>query len=293
MYLEEVAHYNALSEKLREELNETIRGYGSRVRYKFEIGKENPDPQKYSGDIVFPNLYNLDPTIYNVLDKYEEKGKPKLKKIALIDAVDEEGIPNKFKKIRIKGARRGILELRLEEGNEDWYTCMYLEMHPKLKDGIFQDKNRTPMFRRIDEMKAATDAKKERSTRLKALNAAQGMSDKEVLNFCDAMMWDSTEDVLILRNKIEELADSNPEFFNDLVSGKMIQYRATIKQAMDKKVIEFDPVEHKFVWESNKQIIAMLSPVAGKNAVEKMAEFLITGGDKADAIYKKIKDLSK
>jgi hypothetical protein len=227
------------------------------------------------------------------LDKYEEKGKPKLKKIALIDAVDEEGIPNKFKKIRIKGARRGILELRLEEGNEDWYTCMYLEMHPKLKDGIFQDKNRTPMFRRIDEMKAATDAKKERSTRLKALNAAQGMSDKEVLNFCDAMMWDSTEDVLILRNKIEELADSNPEFFNDLVSGKMIQYRATIKQAMDKKVIEFDPVEHKFVWESNKQIIAMLSPVAGKNAVEKMAEFLITGGDKADAIYKKIKDLSK
>jgi hypothetical protein len=170
---------------------------------------------------------------------------------------------------------------------------MYLEMHPKMKDGIFQDKTKIPMFRRIDEMKAATDAKKERSTRLKALNAAQGMSDKEVLNFCDAMSWDSTEDVLILRNKIEELADSNPEFFNDLVSGKMIQYRATIKQAMDKKVIEFDPIEHKFVWESNKQTITVLSPVAGKNAVEKMAEFLMTGGDKADAIYKKIKDLNK
>jgi len=293
MYLEEVAHYNGLSAKLREEVSERIRGFGARVRYRFEIGNPNPDPQRYNGQIIFPNLYNLDPTIYNILDKHEDKNKPKLKKIALIDAVDEEGIPNRFKKIRLKGTQKGILELKLEEGNEDWYTCMYLEMHPKLQDGIFQDKTKTPMFRRIDEMKVATEAKKERSARLKALNVAQGMSDKEVLNFCDAMSWDSTEDVLILRNKVEELADINPEFFNDLVAGKTIQYRSTIKQAMDKKVIEFDPVEHKFVWESNKQVIAILSPVAGKNAVDKMAEFLMAGGDKADVIYKKIKDLIK
>lgn len=293
MSLEQIAHYNNLSTKLREELVEKLQNLGKRVRYKFDIGNPNPDPQKYNGAMVFPNLYTLDPCIFDILDPYEEKGKPKSKKIALISGTDEKGIPNKFGRIRVRAAEAGILDLDLTEGGEGWYTAMYLELHPKLLNGKFADTSKHPVVSRIDEVQSASNAKKERTARLKALNAAQDMNDKDVFNFADAMLWDSSEDILILRNKVEELADSNPEFFNDLVSGKTIEYKAAIKKAMNKKVIEFDPAEYKFLWCGNKQTIAMLSPAGDRNEVEKFAEFLQTGGEKADTIYKKIKDLIK
>jgi hypothetical protein len=293
MSLEQIAHYNNLSTKLREELVEKLQGLGKRVRYKFDIGNPNPDPQKYNGAMVFPNLYTLDPCIFDILDPYEEKGKPKSKKIALVSGTDEKGIPNKFGRIRVRASEVGILDLDLTEGGEGWYTAMYLELHPKLLNGKFADTSKHPVVSRIDEVQSASNAKKERTARLKALNAAQDMTDKDIFNFADAMLWDSSEDILILRNKVEELADTNPEFFNDLVSGKTIEYKATIKKAMNKKVIEFDPAEYKFLWCGNKQTIAMLSPAGNRNEVDKFSEFLQTGGEKADTIYKKIKDLIK
>ncbi len=293
MSLEQIAHYNNLSFKLREEIVEKLQGLGKRVRYKFDIGKPNPDPMKYNGAMVFPNLYTLDPCIFDILDPYEEKGKPKSKKIALVSGTDEKGIPNKFGRIRVRAAEAGILDLDLTEGSEGWYTAMYLELHPKLLNGKFADTSKHPVVSRIDEVQSASNAKKERTARLKALNVAQDMTDKDVFNFADAMLWDSSEDILILRNKVEELADTNPEFFNDLVSGKTIEYKAAIKKAMNKKVIEFDPAEYKFLWCGNKQTIAMLSPAGDRNEVDKFSEFLQTGGEKADTIYKKIKDLIK
>lgn len=293
MSLEQVAHYNALSAKLRDEVSEKLRNYGKRVRYKFSLGRPNPDPMKYNGDIVFPNSYTLDPCVFDIIDEYEEKGKPRSKKIALIDGVDDKGIPNKFKKVKVLSLQRGILDLDLTEGTDDWYKAMYLELHPKLDGGKFQDKNRIAIFSRIDEIKSANDAKRERSARLKALSAAQDMTNKQVVNFADAMLWDSTEDIIILRNKVEELADTNPEFFNDLVAGKSLEYKATIKQAKDRNIIEFDPAEYKFIWSGNRQTITVLSPSGSKNEVEKFAEFLQTGGDKTEVIYKKIKELLK
>ena len=269
MSLEQIAHYNNLSTKLREELVEKLQSLGKRVRYKFDIGNPNPDPQKYNGAMVFPNLYTLDPCIFDILDPYEEKGKPKSKKIALVSGTDEKGIPNKFGRIRVRAAEAGILDLDLTEGSEGWYTAMYLELHPKLLNGKFADASKHPIVSRIDEVQSASNAKKERTARLKALNAAQDMNDKDIFNFADAMLWDSSEDILVLRNKVEELADTNPEFFNDLVSGKTIEYKAAIKKAMNKKVIEFDPAEYKFLWCGNKQTIAMLSPAGDRNEVEK------------------------
>jgi len=293
MSLEQIAHYNNLSPKLRDELYEKLQSFGKRVRYKFDVSKPNPDPEKYNGTIIYPNSYTLDPCVFDILDQYEEKGKTKSKKIALVEDVDEKGIPNRFGKIRITASERGILDLDLTEGGEGWYKAMYLELHPKLLNGMFADPSKHPIVSRIDEVKAAQDSKSERSARLKALNATMDMKDKDIVNFADAMLWDSTENILVLRNKVEELADTNPEFFNDLVAGKTIEYRATVKQAMTKRVIEFDQAEYKFVWAGNKQTITVLSPSGDKNEVEKLAEYLQTGGEKADTVYKKIKELNK
>ena len=80
MKLEAVAHYNNLSPKLRKELEEKIKGFGKAVRYKFDISKHNPDPDKYNGEVVWPNTYTLDPCVWNIVDPYETDVKAKSKK---------------------------------------------------------------------------------------------------------------------------------------------------------------------------------------------------------------------
>ena len=294
MLLEQVAHYNDLSPKLREELSEKLRSFGKRVRFKFNIAKPNPDPSKYNGDTVYPNIYTLDPCVFNILDPYEDrKDKSKSKRIGLVEKTDEKGLPERFGKIRVAAAQKSILSFELEEGSEDWYRAMMLLIHPKLSGGKFSDKQKQQVVSVIDEQATAKTERAERTARVKALNAAQGMNEKELKDFADAMLWDSTEDEEVLRNMAEAMADSTPVFFNDLVAGKNVEYKAAIKQALDRKILEFDPAEYKFIWAGNKQTIAVLSPIGEKHEIDKMAEWLQSNGQKADEVYKKIRSLLK
>lgn len=298
MLLRQEGEFNDLSLGLRQQLEEKVRGFGKIVRYKFDISNENPDPEKKNGKVIWPNMYTLDPAVFYINDPYENReGKSKSKRIGMIDETEiVQGfkVVKRFKKIRIEGKFFGILKLQLQEIEEHFDFALYLEMHPKLIGGQFADKARRPIFSRIDELAAATTSKQERTERQKAYNAAQGMSMKELVDFADAMsggnnvQWDSTAEEIILRNQIEELAEADPIFFNDLVKGKNIEYQALIKQALNKGAIIFDPAEYSFVYGGNMQPIITFTPSGVKNEIEKMAEWLQTGGKEA---HKKIKSL--
>lgn len=285
--------FNEISPELREKLEARVRGFGKSVRYKFDISNENPDPTKHDGKVIYPSVFTLDPATFYITDPLEKRtGKSKTKRIGLVEQVDEKGVPNKFKKIKVDGKYRGILKLETEEIPEHFDFAVFLEMHPKLTGGDFLDKTKRQMISRIDEQAAATTQRAERTARLKALNVAQGMSDKELINFADAMLWDSTQNPEILRNDAEVLAESNPEFFNDLVAGKSLEYRALIKQCVDKKIIEFNPSEQNFVYSSNKQVIVQTSATSQKSEVEQFSDWLQAGGTKTEEVYKKLKSLN-
>lgn len=293
MLIQQNAHYNDLSPKLRKELEEKVRSFGKSVRYKFEISNPNPDPTFVNGKIIWPTIYTLDPSVFSINDPYEDReGKSKSKRIALVEAVDEKGIPNRFKKVRIHARRAGVLFLNLEN-EEEFAIAVFLEMHPKLVGGKFADRTKKQVVSRIDDVADATTKRTERTARVKALNAAQQMSDKDRVNFADAMMWDSAQKPEVLGNMIEELAETDPVFFNDLVEGKSIEYQAVVKQALDRQVIGFDPAAWKIFWSSNMQPITVLSPTGEKNHVEKLAEWFQIGGEQAAEAYKKIKSLIK
>lgn len=293
MLLRETGLFNEISPELREKLEERVRSYGKSVRYKFDIANENPDPTKHDGKVIYPNVFTLDPATFYITDPLEKRaGKSKTKRIGLVEQVDEKGVPTKFKKIRVDGKYRGILKLEIQEIAEHFDFAVFLEMHPKLTNGDFVDTSKRQMISRIDEQAAATTQRAERTARLKALNVAQGMSDKELINFADAMLWDSTQDPAILRNEVELLAETTPEFFNDLVEGKNVEYQSLVKQCMDKKIIEFNPSEQSFVYSGNKQVISQTTPTSQKNVVEQLSDWLQAGGAKAEEVYKKLKSLN-
>ena len=189
------------------------------------------------------------------------------------------------------GKYKGILKLEIQEIDEHFEFAMFLEMHPKLTGGMFSDKAKRQVFSRIDEQAAETEARKERSTRRKAMDIAEGMSHKELIDFADAMLIDSTQEEGVLRNEIELIAETTPDFFNDLVSGKTIEYQSLVKQALDKGIIEFNPDSYSFNYASNKQPIITLSPTGVKNEVQKLADWLQSNGKIEQEVYKKIKSL--
>lgn len=292
--LKQVAEYNDLSPALTKKLEERIKSFGKVVRYRFDIEQENPDKTFYNGKTIFPGIYTLDPTVFDITDNDENRdGKSKFKKIALIKSHESNGtggFKTEFIKIRVPAQARGILRLELDNP-EDIAKCMVLEMHPKLKGGLFSDKNRVQVINRVDENSEAVQATKERSEKRKALNAVEDMTDEELIKLADALGWDSTKALVILRNDAEQLAETDYSFFNELVSGKKIEYQSLVKQALDREIIIFDAGDYKFTWAGNKQVITVLSPVGADTNIEKMAEWLQVGGDKATEVYTKLKGL--
>lgn len=291
MLLEQVAHFNRLSPKLRKELEDLVDSFGKMVRYKFNISHKNPDPQKYNGEIIWPSCYVLDPAVFSILDPYEKReNETKLKTIGLIEKTDEKGLPNKFTKIKVYERQKGVLELNLEK-TDDRYYAMYLELHLKNNTGKFKDNNRLSVFERINEAATATEERRLRSARKKAMDMAEKMSDKEIEDFADAMFWDSA-DKLVLRNKVEEMAETTPEMFNDIIADKNIQYRSTIKKAIDNRILEYDPVGAKLSWAATKQTIVSLGvSTSPKEDIMGFADWFITSGERANDAYKKIVSL--
>lgn len=291
MSLTQVAHFNDFSDGLRKKLEERISSFGKMVRYKFDLAKPNPDPQKYNGDIIYPGSYTLDPTIFQITDNDENRtGKSKTKTVALIASINQEGKPEKFIKIRVLDKQRGDLILFVGDNTkpEDKELAMYLEMHPKNKNGMFPDPSKHQVFQRIEETVNAAEERKVRSERKKAMDAAENMTYEELKEFANAMLWDSTEEEIILRNKVEELAEKEPDYFNDIVASKKTKYLSLIKKAMDARAIQYDPVDGKLSYASTGQPIVILGADAGSEGWGRYAEWFMTAGKKADDVYKKL-----
>lgn len=294
--LNQIAEYNDLSPKLLKKLQDKIASFGKVVKYRFDIEQPNPDKDFYNGKTIFPGIYTLDPTVFNITDNDEDRaGKSKFKKIALIKSHESNGTggyKTEFIKIRVPASARGQVRLDLENP-EDIAKCMLIELHPKLKGGMFADKERRPVVNRIDEVVEAKTQTEERAAKRKAANAVADMTDEDLKRFADALSWDSTQDPIVLRNLAEELAESDAGYFNDLISNKTFEIRAIVKQALDREIISYDPVELKFSWSGNKQTIAVVSPSGTESEVVKFAEVLNSGGTKMEEALKKITQLVK
>jgi len=295
--LQRFQSFNDFSDKFRDELEKKARSLGKRVKFKFDISKPNPDPQKYNGDKVYPGMYTLDPRTFRITDPYEDrKGVSKSKEVGLVDKIDRDGKPESFHRIRIFEREKGIKEFIVidDDGREDYEALefvMFLLLHPKLKDGKFQDRQKPNIVELIDEKANARASSDLRKAKTKALTVASKMDEQQARQFADAMMWDRNEDFEVLVNRIEEFAESTPDLFNKLVDGKDLEYQALVKRALDKRVISFDPAEYKFIWTANQQPIAILNPTGDKNEVEKLSEWLQVDGQKEKEVYKKIKGL--
>lgn len=294
MLMEPIGQYNDLSESLRETIEKRIESFGDTVRYKFKIGNDNPDPEKYNGKIVYPRQFTLDPAKFTIRDEKEDrKGKSKIKNISIVTGLDEKGFPNSFGKIRLFGNEKGILILNLKKSEEDRAKCILLELHPKNENGLFRDENMFSIFSRIDEKAYAVQQRKEREIRKKALDLAFEMDENDILQFNSAMEWDEAVDKEVMRQNIESFAETEPDNFIKLAKSKAIEYRALVRSAISKGKLLFDPAEFKFTDNTTKQVVCVLSANTQKSHIELMAEWLESNGDKGEKVYNRLREMIK
>lgn len=279
--------YNNLSSKLRNDLEKRAREAGRYVKYKFSIAKRNPDTEmKTGGEYLYPLRWALTPVTYSITDPHDGIRK----RIGMVNRLKEYGAPDDgFKRVFIDEQFKGVLTLDLEDmGDQDIF--MFLEMHPKLEGGLFRDKNEIAIFKRIDDVKEAKTSLTSMENRANAMFVASQMSTSEIMDFACAMGWDEHEDITILKNRIMELADNDPEWFKNFIDNKSIAYRAVIKRAMDNNIIAWQPVENKFVWANNNQTIAILDRCEDGKVLERMSDWIVTSKN-GQEVYTKLKGL--
>jgi len=292
MELMQIQHYNNLSEGLSKKLEERLASFGKTVRYRFDIRRNLHDPITKAEDKVWPSVYTLDPAKFTINDPHESRANiSKTKNIALIELVGNDGKPERFGKVRIKEPMRGELVLYIQDRPEDKQVAMFLELHPKNKNGMFPDGTKHQVFFRIDELAAATEERKTRSARKLAMDTAEKMSEADLREFADAMLWDRNQQEEVLRNLAEDLAEHQPDFFNDIVADKKTKILSVLKQSLDNKYIQYNPQDGKLSFASTGQTIVVLGENAGTDGWGKYAEWFLTAGDSADKVYKKLEGM--
>lgn len=281
--------YNNLSKELRAELEKKAAESGRFIKYKFSIAKKNPDVEmKTGGEYLFPLRWTLTPKTYWITDPYDRIRK----KIGMVKRLREFGAPDDgFYSIVLEEQFRGVYTLDLQN-HEDQDKFIYLELHPKFEGGRFRDQNEIAVFKRIDDIKEAKFSLSAKEAKANAMFIVTQMAANEIGDFACAMGWDEHEDNHILKDRVMQLAENDPEWFKDFINNKSIEYRAVIKRAMDNRIIAFQPVENKFVWCSNNQTIAILDRCEESKVLERMSDWVISSKN-GQEVYQKLKAFLK
>lgn len=285
--LEAVKHVNNFSDQFREELNKKVESFGPKVRYRFFI--EHPDPEPGKNGVVFPGIWTLPRKTFRITDPYSKK----MVVVGMVERLNEKGEPEKYRKVQLLKRSNGLLVLDLTQP-EDKELCAYLELHPYHKGSAYGEQGKG-LFVRIDELKHAKETRSKRKEKTEAVYVAATMKDYEVRDFISALGWNETEDLEVLRNRLEEFAENHHDQFTKEFNSGTLKWRATTKRALDKQLIIHHPVEDKITFANTGELIAILprkqdddEPVS-----RRLAEFLIGNGEQGEKLYKRIEALVK
>lgn len=289
--LQPMGRFNHLSDQLRDELQRRADQAGRFVTYRFDIARKNPDGErKTGGEWLYPSNWVLTPKIFDIIDPYNKR---RISIAMPITVKDDKGNgEDRVRSIQIREGWEGKYMLDLNKP-DDRDAFGFLELHPKLSGGTFADPQAPGLIRRVDVTREAKRRVSTRNEKANALLVSTTMDDVQVKDFAAAMGWDETEDIGVLRDRMQDIAENDHKFFTEFLDNKNFQHRAVIKRAMDNKIIEFHPVENKFVWASNKQIICVLERAEGDKVLDRMSDWLVTAKNGPEVFQQITKMLNK
>lgn len=245
----------------------------------FELINLREDPYN-KGRLAIPFSKGV-PTKDRIWDQYDKE----YKDIAYIKSV---GINNEITVgdihfyLRTQGriiCRGGVA------AEEDMYD--YLLLSNYREDNKARDTTVVPIYRFVNP-KAIADGKREARKHLfLAIDKYRELDDDRVKKLIVSMGEDESQDIGILRDILEDMAQNKPEDFMALYTDPMGERKAILQRAVDKGVIEWHPNDSKFTWGGSDKTIAVIARGSDKDNIEEMAVWTMKS-EKEEAVYQEI-----
>lgn len=254
---------------------------GEHVVYRVEGIQPNPfDPNKWA----IPAAKNVPPT-----DQIWDSVKEEYVDIAAVRTVTPDG-NHTFHDLYFFGNLGGHMILvggRAADQEIHSYLslCNYNGSNPN------RDPSKEIYFELVDESAKSDKERKTRNLKREALNAAADLSAEEVRTYIAALGQDDSGKVEVLRNRLEDMADNDPQLFLDLINNKQAVMKATLNRALNKGIIQFDSEQSKFSW-PNGEVILVVSRTSGGDNIEELLGYC-TSNAKGEKVYQTIQSKSK
>lgn len=149
------------------------------------------------------------------------------------------------------------------------------------------------MFRPIDVVADSKKIKSAANKRRDALILVTEMDLRSMKSVASALNFPDFQDDEVLRGKVIEWADENPDDFLELYANPATMIKADIRRAIDKSILVYDPAGNRMLWAKGNAIIATFDRVEGVDHLQQMADWCQTaknGAEVLKTVRKKLKE---
>ncbi len=166
----------------------------------------------------------------------------------------------------------------------------YLMLSNFRKNNPERDTDFPALYELVDPEAMSKTRRASRSLRLKAMDYADGMSEDEVFTFAGANGWKTTDSIAMLRDQVENYAETNPDVFLKVASNRHNIIKADIQSALDNGILVWDKVKSQFTWRTNGQLITSVPRSSKGTEIDGMLSFIINT-EHGESVYTELKTL--
>lgn len=271
---------NKISKKVQDYLDQRALKPGETVKYRLLNGTKNIDPQRAKGDdLLFPSSI-----IIHLRDRIKDPGangdKGGVVEIGAVESFDDKTKLPVFKKF-ILTPQKGDGGYFMLSGNNVIDIEMYdiLELKNCNKSNPFRDASEDILFERVDEAKESKVRSTKRNFLYDSLDAIRHWTPDEMRIAGAAHNLNANLSIDVIKDRLEEIAEKDPETFYKTIDSEDNKVKALIKLAADAQIIAFSAHENKWFYPGNGETVALLERREGSNEIEQLKEFLKTSAN--------------
>lgn len=280
---------NNISDKLKDYLKERELKPGEIVKYRLLNGTKNVDPKRRKGEeMLFPAS-----TCVVTSERIIDPGTNKVVQIGMVKSFNDLNLQPTFGKFYAKpdAGTNGIFAIHADRVNElDFYEI--LELSNKNKSNPFRDESILPLYERIDEVKQASIRSDKRNYLKMSWDSIAAFTEKQTKVMAAAYNIPTEQSKSILKDILESIAEKDPETFYNNIDNKDLVIAALIRMSIEKSLINYNPIENKWVYSGSGETVALLNRREGVDEFEGLKQYLKSAGN-GSIIQDKLKGLLK
>ena len=259
---------NNFSQAVQDYLTENKLNRNGAATFRLLTGHKNVDKDKIGGDILFNSVIGI--RISGTINDPENGPVD----FGMVKSVDPLTKRPSFRKFYVRPKRNdGLFTLRGDIiADLEIYDAILLSNDNK--SNPFRDTSMEPIFEKVDAVKESKIRSKKRNFLFDSLDAIRHWSPDEMRIAGASHNLSASLSIDVLKDKLEEIAEKDPETFYKAIDSEDNKVRAIIKLATDAEIIAFSAHENKWFYPGSGETVALLDRREGANETEQLKDFL-------------------